>query len=126
MVRRAGRSTLLLDATTVRETLRLLTPEMTDDRRRDPSISPLYADLKGLPPALFIVGGEDMLLEDSREMSARWDAANGNAELLVAPSSPHAFVKFKTSIAEKTEAFVNLWIVQAFKGVRLQPETQSK
>jgi len=111
MVRNAGRKTLLLDAPTVRETLCLLTPDMTDDQRRDPWISPIYAELDGLPPALFIVGEEDMLLEDSHKMEARWSAANGNAELLVAPASPHAFVKFGTSIAAKTEAFVKSWII---------------
>lgn len=112
MVRNAGAETLLLDATTVRETLRLLTPKMTDDERRDPSISPLYADLRSLPPALFVVGAEDMLLEDNREMEVRWRAANGNSQLLVAPESPHAFVRFKTPIAVKTEAFVNAWITR--------------
>lgn len=121
MVRNAGRETLLLDATTVRETLCLLTPGMTEDQRRDPSISPLYAKLDGLPPALFIVGEEDMLLEDSRKMEARWHAASGNAELLVAPASPHAFVKFGTSIAAKTEAFANAWIF-----AHLDPESRKR
>ncbi|MET5013269.1 alpha/beta hydrolase fold domain-containing protein, partial [Burkholderia pseudomallei] len=45
------------------------------DRRR-PDVSPLYADLKGLPPALFTVGTADPLLDDTLYMSARWAAAN--------------------------------------------------
>ena len=110
MVRVAGPKTLLLDAPTVRETLCLLTPGMTDEQRRDPSISPIYGDLHGLPPVLFVVGAEDMLLEDSRVMAARWQAASGNSDLLIAPLSPHAFVKFDTAIAAKTKAFVQDWI----------------
>ena len=43
--------------------------------RRDPDISPLYADLKGFCPALFSVGTEDALLDDSLFMHARWIAA---------------------------------------------------
>ena len=47
--------------------------------RRDPDISPLYADLKGLPPALFSVGTQDLLLDDTLFMAARWAAA-GNRD----------------------------------------------
>ena len=87
MVRRAGPETLVLHGPTVRSTLCKLTPGMSDDERRDPSLSPLYADLRSLPPALFIVGAEDMLLEDNERMEARWRAASGNAALLVAPNT---------------------------------------
>lgn len=111
MVRAAGSATLLLDATTVRETLCKLTPGMTDDARRAPAISPLYADLGGLPRALFVVGADDMLLDDSRRMAARWTAASGNAEVIEAPDSPHAFTKFDTAVARKTTAAVDAWIV---------------
>jgi len=72
MVRAAGPETLILDGPTVRTTLCELTPEMDDDERRDPAVSPLYADLSNLPPALFVVGTRDMLLEDSERMAARW------------------------------------------------------
>ena len=111
MVRQAGPERLILHGPTVRSTLCKLTPGMTDDERRSPSISPLYADLRSLPPALFIVGAEDMLLEDNERMEARWRAANGNAALLVAPDTPHAFDRFGTAIARKIDAFVDEWII---------------
>jgi acetyl esterase/lipase len=76
------------------------------ERDREPG-SPLYADPRSLPPALFIVGAEDMLLEDNERMEARWQAANGNATLLVAPDTPRAFDRFATAIARKVEAFVD-------------------
>lgn len=111
MVRAAGPETLLLDAPTVRVTLCKLTPGMTDAERRAPAISPVYANLSGLPPAMFVVGGNDMLLEDSQRMAARWRAASGNADLLVVPDSPHAFTKFDTAAARKTTAAVDAWII---------------
>src|SRR3546814_1889570 len=37
-----------------------------DRDRRSPDVSPFYADLAGACPALFLVGTEDALLEDSR------------------------------------------------------------
>ncbi len=59
--------------------------------RREPAVSPLYADLSGLPPALFVVGTDDPLLDDTLFMAARWEAAGGDVTLLVEPGAQHAF-----------------------------------
>ena len=48
---------------------------MTDDERRDPAISPAFADLHGLPPALFSVGPTDHLVDDTLMIAARYAAA---------------------------------------------------
>ena len=44
-------------------------------KRRDPQVSPLYGHLSGMPPAIFTVGTEDALLDDSLLMHAAWTAA---------------------------------------------------
>ena len=67
----------------------LFTPGRSTDERRDPDISPLYADLHGLPPALFSVGTEDHLVDDTMLMAARWQLAGNDTELLVYPETPH-------------------------------------
>src|SRR6202047_4002288 len=54
--------------------------------RRAPDISPLYADLKNLCPALFSVGTKDALLDDTLFMHARWVAAGNEAELAICPA----------------------------------------
>ena len=66
------------------------------EKRFSPDVSPLYADLAGLPPALFTVGGLDPLLDDSLFMSARWQAAGSEAELAYYPECPHGFDMFPT------------------------------
>ena len=74
-------------------------PGMDADQRRHPDLSPLYADLRDLPPALFTVGTDDILLDDTLFMAARWAAAGNDTELAVYPDSPHGFVMFPTGMA---------------------------
>ncbi|MEN3271741.1 MAG: acetyl esterase [Actinomycetota bacterium] len=52
-----------------------LLPGLDVAQRRDPAISPLFADLEGMPPALLTVGTDDPLLDDSRRLAARWPGA---------------------------------------------------
>ncbi|MEL6317277.1 MAG: alpha/beta hydrolase [Pseudomonadota bacterium] len=61
---------------------------------RAPEISPLRADLSGMPPALFQVGDADPLLDDTLFMAERWRAAGAEAHLAVWPGAPHAFDYF--------------------------------
>jgi acetyl esterase/lipase len=64
-----------------------------------PDLSPLYAELHDLPPALFTVGTLDPLLDDSLFMAARWRAAGNDAELRVWPEAVHGFNLFPTGMA---------------------------
>jgi acetyl esterase len=73
-------------------------PEHPVGQRRDPDISPLYADLRGLPPALFTVGTADPLLDDTLFMAARWSAAGNDADLRVYADGVHGFNAFPIGI----------------------------
>lgn len=50
---------------------------------RHPLISPLYADLAGLPPLLIQAGSAEMLLDDSRRFALRAREAGGDVQLEV-------------------------------------------
>jgi acetyl esterase/lipase len=56
---------------------------------RDPDVSPLYANLSDLPPALFTVGTMDPLLDDSLFMHSRWVAAGNSGDIAVIPGGVH-------------------------------------
>jgi acetyl esterase len=71
-------------------------PGMTEEQKRDPDVSPLFADLKGMPPALFSVGTADHLIDDSLFLASRWLVAGNQAELLVYPDAPHGCIGLPT------------------------------
>jgi acetyl esterase/lipase len=96
---RAGADALIIPRVVIEACYRHFLPEVDGEGRRDPSISPLYADLSGMPPALFTVGTLDPLLDDSLFLAARWRAAGSEAELAVYPESIHGFAAFPTEMA---------------------------
>lgn len=73
---------------------------------RDAAISPLYADLSGLPAALFSVGTLDPLIDDSLFMHARWRAAGNAAELAVFAGGVHGFHMLEGQLAQAANAGV--------------------
>jgi acetyl esterase/lipase len=75
-------------------------PGRTDDERRDPSVSPAFADLHGLPPALMSVGSSDHLLDDTLLLAGRWCAAGNEVELLVLPEMPHGFMAVPCALTD--------------------------
>jgi acetyl esterase len=75
-------------------------PGRTADERRDPAISPAFADLRGLPPALMSVGTTDHLVDDTLLLAARWAAAGSEVELFVAPDMPHGFMAYPCGITD--------------------------
>jgi epsilon-lactone hydrolase len=65
-----------------------LPPDMD---KRDPRVSPLFANLGGLPPTLIQVGACETLLEDSTRVARAAGAANIAVTLQVWPDMIHAF-----------------------------------
>ena len=87
-----------------------------EDIRRDPDVSPIYADLTGMPPALFTVGTLDPLLDDTLFMRARWATAGIESELEVYPGAVHSFNDFPTDQAEQANSRINRFITDTFNG----------
>jgi acetyl esterase/lipase len=66
------------------------------DSRTSPEVSPLFADFEkqNLPPASFVVGTEDALVDDTVLMFEKWRAAGNGATLDVWPEGPHGVGHF--------------------------------
>lgn len=66
---------------------------------RHPYISPLFADLRGLPAAIFTVGTLDHLYSDTLEMAAAWKRAGNPCELHEYKDGPHGFTAMPIALA---------------------------
>src|SRR5271165_3322837 len=70
---------------------------------KDPVLSPIYADLHGLPPTLFITSGRDLLLSGTVNLHRACLKAGVDARLVVFDALPHAFW-YSTVLPEAIEA----------------------
>ena len=68
------------------------------------ALSPLLADLSGLPPTLLQVGTLDPLLDDSVLMAGALTAAGVATDLRIYPGGVHGFDRFPLSIADEANA----------------------
>ncbi|WP_280416987.1 alpha/beta hydrolase [Nocardia carnea] len=78
--------------------------------RTNPDISPIYADLTGLPPILMVVGDADILLQDNLAMAARLSASGADIDLRVYPDSPHGFTGHPTPMAQAALDDIHTWL----------------
>jgi acetyl esterase/lipase len=59
--------------------------------RKDPVLSPLFADLHGMPPSLLVTSTRDLLLSDTAIFHRALLAAGDDTQLVVFEALPHAF-----------------------------------
>lgn len=75
-----------------------------DEDPKNPYISPLFADLKGLPPLLIQVGSAELLLDDSTRFSEKAKAAGVDVVLDVWEDMVHVFQAFAVWAPEGEQA----------------------
>lgn len=107
-MRMANSHTLIIDSSLLSQIKQIVFHGMSDEQLM--GYSPLYANLKGLPPAMFSVGTKDPLIDDNTFMASRWQSAGNPVTLYVYPECPHAFNFFPTQIAKLANQRVNDWV----------------
>jgi monoterpene epsilon-lactone hydrolase len=75
--------------------------------RRDPRVSPLYADLEGLPPLLIQVGSAETLLADATRFAAAVGAADVAVSLEIWPHMIHAWPLWNAHLELGRQALAN-------------------
>ncbi len=71
--------------------------------RKDPVLSPIFADLHGMPPSLLVTSTRDILLSDTATFHRALLQAGDDARLVVFEALPHAFW-YHFDFPETTEA----------------------
>lgn len=76
----------------------------------DPDVSPLFADLDSMPPAILTIGTNDPLLDDSLFLHRRWLAAGLEADIHVFPDAPHAFDAFDVTATRRAHRRIHRFL----------------
>ncbi|MFZ0380280.1 MAG: alpha/beta hydrolase [Solirubrobacteraceae bacterium] len=113
-----GDRQLVLSTPTLRWLADNLCGSIDPERRRDPSVSPLFADMHDLPPCLITVGTLDPLLDDSLFLHARLRAAGNPVALHVVDEAIHGFNLFPIAAAREAAGRIN-----AFLGIPHSPSS---
>lgn len=84
----------------------------------DPSASPLWGDLRGLPPLKIIVGSTEIMLDDSTRLAEKARAAGCDVELQVVANAPHTFPLLVPWSAESRRAVdaITAFIIEKANG----------
>ena len=71
---------------------------------KDPRLSPLYGDMKGLAPMLIQTGEHDLFLTESEDLERKAAAAGVPVTLSVYPGMPHDFSLLLPELNEAVQA----------------------
>ncbi|MGA8937963.1 MAG: alpha/beta hydrolase fold domain-containing protein [Acidobacteriaceae bacterium] len=69
----------------------VISPYVGKTNPRDPILSPLYSDVRGFPPTLFITSTRDLLLSGTTILDRAYLRAGVDTQLIVFEALPHAF-----------------------------------
>jgi len=85
-----------------------------DSDPSEPLVSPIYADLSGLPPLLIQVGENEVLLDDSTRLAKRAEAAGVDVTIEVWPEMIHVWHFFAEMLPEGQQAIDRIgdWVRQ--------------
>jgi epsilon-lactone hydrolase len=75
--------------------------------RKDPRVSPLYADFRNFPPTLIQIGSNETLLDDATRLTARAGEADVAVTLEIWPHMIHAWPLWNAHLEDGRRALAN-------------------
>ncbi len=92
-----------------------------EDLKRNPLVSPFFADLSDMPKSLILAGGDEILLSDSVSMNEKLIAAGCQSKLIVKDKMWHAYLLYGLKSQRGDFAAINNFLKNA-----LPPDSQRK
>lgn len=99
------------DPSMTKEILGFFAASYTNDPR-NPLVSPLFADLEGMPPSLIFVGKNEIMYSDARDMHERLLAAGCRSQCIAAPDRWHAYILYGLAEDQKDLSAINRFLNQ--------------
>ena len=96
--------------------------------KRHPYLSPLYGDLKGMPPMMLLVGTDELLFDDTIRFYQKSRRSGNEVELLVGEHMTHSWPIFMKQFPEADKAvqkmaeFIQIYLLQGGRRQELQYE----
>jgi len=97
------------DPTLLESDLRYCAGQYVDESQfHDPLVSPVYADLNGLPPLLIHVGEHELILSDSVRLADNAKAVGIDIQLTIWDEMWHVFHSFAPDLPEANQALADI------------------
>jgi acetyl esterase/lipase len=74
-------------------------------KAKDPRVSPVHADLTGLPPILIQTGGYELFLDENLALARKAAEAGVDITLTVYPAMSHDFALLLPELQESVDSF---------------------
>ena len=82
-----------VDPSMTQKMLNFYADSYTDDRS-NPLVSPLFAQLEGMPPSLIFVGGDEIMRSDAELLHEKLLSSGCDSQLVVAPDRWHGYLLY--------------------------------
>ncbi len=80
------------------------------EKRVAPLASPLFADLKGMPPSILFAGGDEIMLSDTEEFHRRLISCGCQSTLKITPERWHAYILYGLSEDKEEFTLINKFL----------------
>jgi acetyl esterase/lipase len=106
-----------VDPSMTSERLKFFAECYTDDPI-DPYVSPLFGNLRGMPPSLIFVGGDEIMLDDARLLHKNLLENGCKSQLVTAAGMWHAYVLYCLKEYQADIDTINLFLKTVLKSQR--------
>ena len=90
--------------------------ECYTDEPANPLVSPLFADLNGMPPSLIFVGGDEIMLDDAALLHQKLLDAGCESLLTVTPDMWHGYILYGVSEAKRDLETIRHFLYEHLRG----------